>query len=291
MALRARWLSDFGKHGIRAAHVAADGVPPLMTEWNAERYARISELQKMMATEALSVLTLAGDERILDVGCGEGAITSEIAARVPQGAVVGIDASRDMIRFARAHFPSAGYANLRFDVADARTLPFANEFDLVVSFNVLHWIPDQDAALHSIRRAMRSGARAVFRLVPAGERKSLEMVVEDTRRSAQWRNHFAGFLDPYLRLNPEDYRRTAERNGLHVVAIRTALKEWDFGTRDAFAAFCRVGLVAWTSRLREQDRDGFIEEVLDRYAAMSRGVSAPHTFFFYQMDVDLCISN
>jgi trans-aconitate 2-methyltransferase len=260
-----------------------------MTEWNAEGYARISGLQKMMAAEALSLLRLTGDERILDVGCGEGAITSEIAARVPQGAVVGVDASRDMIRFARTHFPSAAHANLRFDVADARTLPFANEFDLVVSFNALHWIPDQDAALRSILRAMKPRARAILRLVPAGERKSLEMVVEDTRKSARWRNHFAGFLDPYLRLNPEDYRRTAERNGLHVVAIRTALKEWDFGRRDAFEAFCRVGLVAWTSRLAEQDRDGFVADALDRYAALSpSGLSAPQIFFFYQMDVDLC---
>ncbi len=83
-----------------------------MTEWNAEEYARISGLQKMMAAEALSLLTFAGSERILDVGCGEGAITAEIAARVPQGTVVGIDPSRDMIRFARAHFPSAAHANL-----------------------------------------------------------------------------------------------------------------------------------------------------------------------------------
>jgi trans-aconitate 2-methyltransferase len=259
-----------------------------MTEWNAELYARISGLQKAMAAEALSLLTLVGYERILDVGCGEGAITSAIAARVPQGSVVGIDPSREMIRFARAHFSSAAHANLRFDVADARTLPFANEFDLVVSFNALHWIPDQDAALRSIRRAMKPGARAIFRLVPAGDHKSIEMVVEDTRKSVRWRDNFAGFQDPYLRLTPEDYRQTAERDGLHVVAIRTALKEWDFGTRDAFGAFCRAGLVAWTSRLPEHDRDQFVEDVLDRYTVLSPGgVLAPHTFFFYQMDVDL----
>jgi len=56
-----------------------------MTEWNAPEYARVSELQKAMADEALSLLDLRGTERILDVGCGNGRITAEIAARVPGG--------------------------------------------------------------------------------------------------------------------------------------------------------------------------------------------------------------
>jgi trans-aconitate 2-methyltransferase len=259
-----------------------------MTEWNATEYARRSGLQQTMAEEVLALLDLEGSERVLDVGCGDGKITAEIAARVPRGSVVGVDASQDMISFASSHFSPTVRPNLRFEVADARLLPFRNEFNLVVSFNALHWVPEQDAALGSIRSAMLSEGRALLRLVPAGERKSLENVIEETRRSSRWSAHFQGFHDPYLHLTPEQYAAAAERNGLRVLRIHTETKAWDFKSREAFFAFSAVGFVEWTRRLPEAERPTFINDVLDRYQLVAADrVGEENTFKFYQMDVTL----
>src|ERR1700761_6092757 len=159
-----------------------------MTEWNAAGYAQVSSLQAAMAEEVLALLDLKGNERILDVGCGNGKTTAEIAARVPQGAVVGVDASAGMIGFATEH--GALHPNLQFAVADARDLPYQREFDLVVSFNALHWIPDQDHALQSIRSTLKDTGLAQLRLVPKGQRKSLEDVLEETRLSPRWSRYF-----------------------------------------------------------------------------------------------------
>jgi trans-aconitate 2-methyltransferase len=126
-----------------------------MTEWDASEYARISGLQEAMAEEVLSLLDLKGTKRVLDVGCGNGKVTAEIASRVPQGPVLGVDSSADMIAFALSRFDPTVRPNLRFQIADARRLPFRDEFDLVVSFNALHWIHEQDQALRSIRSAMK----------------------------------------------------------------------------------------------------------------------------------------
>jgi trans-aconitate 2-methyltransferase len=257
-----------------------------MTEWDAAEYARRSSLQEAMAEEALAVLHVVGSERVLDVGCGDGKITAQIAARLRRGTVTGVDSSQDMIAFASNHFSPALRPNLRFEVADARRLPFREEFDLVVSFNALHWIPEQEAALRSIRRAMKSDGLAQLRLVPAGPRKSLEDVLEETRLSPRWAGHFRDFHDPYLRLTPEQYRALAERNGLHVRGIHTETKAWDFKSRSAFFAFGSVCFVEWTRRLPEAERSAFITDVLDRYrsvAADQRGDE--NTFKFYQMDV------
>jgi len=259
-----------------------------MTEWDAAEYARISGLQAAMAEEALALLDLEGWERVLDIGCGDGKITAEIAARVPRGSVLGVDASQDMITFAASHFGPTVRPNLRFEVADARLLPFRNEFNLVVSFNALHWVPDQDAALGSIRSAMISDGRALLRLVPAGERKSLENVIEETRRSSRWSAYFQDFQDPYLHLTPEQYTAVATRNGLRVLRIHTEAKAWDFKSRPAFFAFCSVGFVVWTRRLPETDRPEFINDVLDRYRSVAADrPSEENTFKFYQMDVTL----
>src|SRR4029077_15176021 len=114
-----------------------------MTEWDAAEYSRRSSLQETMAQGVFALLNLKGSERILDVGCGDGKITAQIAYRTSKGSVLGVDPSQDMINFAQSHFGPATLPNLRFEVADARRLPFENEFDLVVSFNALHWIPEQ----------------------------------------------------------------------------------------------------------------------------------------------------
>ena len=143
-----------------------------MTEWDAQAYNRVSALQQWLAEKSLVRLPLDGDERVLDVGCGDGKVTSEIARRLPRGSVVGVDASHAMIAFAAQTFPTAVHPNLAFRVADAARLPFADQFDLVVSFNCLHWVHDQAAVLRGIRAAFVASGRTHLRFVSRGVRSS-----------------------------------------------------------------------------------------------------------------------
>jgi trans-aconitate 2-methyltransferase len=259
-----------------------------MTEWNAPEYARISTLQAAMAEEVLSLLELKGTERILDVGCGNGKTTSEIAARVPRGSVVGVDASAAMIAFAAAHCDPSLHPNLQFAVADARNLPYRHEFDLVVSFNALHWIPDQSHALQSMHAALKPGGRAQLRMVPKGERKSLEDTIEETRLSPRWAGYFKTFHDPYLHLTVEQYVDLAERNGFEVCRTYTEARAWDFQSRAAFLAFGSVTFVEWTQHLPEAERPAFANDVLDRYRQVAAGAPGEENLFrFYQMDITL----
>jgi trans-aconitate 2-methyltransferase len=259
-----------------------------MTEWDAARYAKRSGLQEAMAKEVLALLALTGSEQVLDIGCGDGKITAEIAARVPSGLVVGVDSSQAMVEFASSHFDRAARPNLRFEVANARSLRFRDEFDLIVSFNALHWLPEQALALRSIRSAMKPCARAQLRLVPKGERKSLEDILEETRLSPRWTAYFQEFRNPYLHLTPEQYGALAEQNGLHVQAVSTEAKMWNFPSREAFFAFGSVTFVEWTRRLPDSEKQGFVTDALDRYqAATADSPAEANTFKFYQMDITL----
>jgi trans-aconitate methyltransferase len=259
-----------------------------MAEWNAREYNRQSSLQAALAEEHLSRLTLAGNERVLDVGCGDGKITAEIAALVPRGAVLGVDPSANMIAFATSHFGPVTHPNLRFEVADVRRLPYRHEFDRVISFNALHWVPDQGAALRSIRAALADTGEAFLRFVPQGPRKCIEDVVEDVRRSARWAAFFTNFQKPYIHLSPEAFQELASQNGFRVLQMRREDRAWDFQTREAFVAFSRATLVEWTRNLAESDWPAFINDVLDRYRSVA--ADNPHeasTFRFYQLEVVL----
>jgi ubiquinone/menaquinone biosynthesis C-methylase UbiE len=262
-----------------------------MSEWDAKAYYRQSALQQTLARQHLARVTLAGNEHVLDVGCGDGKITAEIAQRVPHGSVVGVDPSQDMIAFANRHFQSADYPNLRFQVADARRLPFHAEFDVVVSFNALHWVPEQEAALRSIRAALRFGRRAILEFVPEGKRKCLEDVIEDIRKEPRWAGYFQNFIKPYIHYEPEAYRALAEKCGFQVTETKVEDHAWDFKTREAFAAFGTATFVEWSRLIPEHERSAFVAEVLGRYQAIA-AVDNPaeaNTFKFYQMVVVLAV--
>jgi trans-aconitate 2-methyltransferase len=255
-----------------------------MTEWNALGYEKISALQQAMAAEVLATLDLKDATRVLDLGCGNGKITAEIARRVPEGTVLGVDASSAMIAFAREHFSGTTYSNLSFAVTDIRKIAFRGDFDTVVSFNALHWIPEQAAALQAIHRAMREGGSAQLRLVPKNQRKSLEDVLEETRCSAKWARYYDGFHDPYLHMTAEDYAALAEAHGLRVKSQDVEDKAWNFGSHEGFFSFGSVTFAEWLRKLPEEAKPEFIRDVLERYASVA---GDDHTFRFYQMNIQL----
>ena len=104
---------------------------------------------------------------ILDLGCGTGSLTAELAARA--GSVLGVDASASMVERARRHFP-----HLEFLVCDALDLPFVSRFDIVFSNAVFHWIPDHERLLRGIRRALKPHGRLVCEFGAAGNIATIE---------------------------------------------------------------------------------------------------------------------
>ncbi len=96
-----------------------------LARWNAADYAANSAAQQIWARELIAQLHLRGDEHILDVGCGDGKVTAELARAVPKGLVTGIDASPEMIRFARKTFSPGKHPNLEVQVMDAREISLA----------------------------------------------------------------------------------------------------------------------------------------------------------------------
>lgn len=115
-------------------------------------------------TEAqlLAPLQLAPGERLLEIGCGEGANLFHIGQRCPQAVLVGVDFSRTKVAAARRHLARAG---LRCALApgDAADLPFADQrFDAVLIRDLLHHLPDRGAALQEARRVLRPGGRLLL---------------------------------------------------------------------------------------------------------------------------------
>src|ERR1035438_5122930 len=98
-------------------------------EFDGKKYEEASVHQREWGTKLIAELDLQGTERILDLGCGAGALCAQIADLVPDGEVVGIDASRGMIEAAQSKVRK----NLRFLLMDINELNYVEQFDVVFS--------------------------------------------------------------------------------------------------------------------------------------------------------------
>ncbi|PXW26020.1 UNVERIFIED_CONTAM: trans-aconitate 2-methyltransferase [Williamsia faeni] len=239
-----------------------------MVDWDGDRYADVSALQRMVAEVSIGDLELAGDERLLDVGCGDGFITMKLAERLPAGSVVGVDASRRMIEKALTRVP-ADLLRVQFHVDDALALPFNRDFDVAVSFNALHWIHDQTTALQGIARSLDDGGRAVIQIVCATDRPSVEDVAMEVAASSAWRRHFDDFAAPYFHVEPTQFSEFAAAAGFTVADLRVQDLRWQFDSTEAFAQWFSVGATDWTGRLPTSTVDDFVGEVIERYQKMT----------------------
>ncbi len=118
-----------------------------MPEWDAHRYHRLSDPQVSWGRRVAARLAPAAGERILDLGCGTGRLTTESAGAAPGLFIVGIDRSAAMLSV-----NGGGSATDRHPRADGATLPFVETFDAVFSNATLHWITDHDAVFRSVHR-------------------------------------------------------------------------------------------------------------------------------------------
>ncbi|MGA2801594.1 MAG: methyltransferase domain-containing protein [Verrucomicrobiota bacterium] len=235
--------------------------------WDAAAYAANSVVQHTWARELMAKLNLRGNKHILDVGCGDGKVTAEIAHAIPRGAAIGIDASPQMIEFARRTFPRSKFPNLEFRVMDARQIRFARQFDLVFSSAALHWVDDHRAFLRGAAACLRSGGRLVVSCGGKGNAHDVFVALRPEMRLKRWREFFRRMERPYFFHSPEDYKKWLPRFGLQLLGMRLSPKDAIYDSRDGFTAWLRTTWLPYTHRVPENLREEFIGAVTDRYVA------------------------
>jgi trans-aconitate methyltransferase len=235
--------------------------------WNAADYAANSVLQQTWARELIAQFNLRGDERILDVGCGDGKVTAEIARAVPHGVAAGIDASPQMIEFARKTFLPEEFPNLKFCVMDAREIHITDKFDLVFSNAALHWVENHRAFLRGAASVLCPGGRLVVSCGGKGNAQEVFVAARPEMRLKRWRGFFRGMGRPYFFYSPEDYEKWLPRFGFKTHRIRLAPKDAAYNGVEGFAAWMRTTWLPYVQRVPEDLREEFIVSVTNRYVA------------------------
>ena len=232
---------------------------PETRSWDGAAYDRLSTPMEQLGREVMERLELRGDETILDAGCGSGRLTELLIQRVPDGHVVGVDASASMIEAARARLGEG--TDLR--AADLVGLDLGGELvDVVFSTATFHWIVDHDALFASLRAALRPGGRLVAQCGGAGNIASVHAAARQAGDEPPFRGHFADWRGPWNFATPQDAERRLRDAGF------TDAKCWLADrpvTPDAPREYLRnINLGAHLERLPAELHEPYLDAVLAR---------------------------
>jgi trans-aconitate 2-methyltransferase len=226
------------------------------TPWDASTYDRSSEPQQSWASDVLARLEgIAPDATVLDVGCGTGRVTEALAALVPRGRVLALDASADMVELARRRLGDRATVWRQ----DALDLDLDEPVDAIVSTATLHWVTDHDRLWERLARALRPGGVLEVQCGGQGNIARVREAIEAVARNVA--PELAGW-SPWVFAGPEETEERLRRAGF--TAIRCWLQERPTHHEDV-DAFVRTSILpAHLARLPPERRDRFAATVVAR---------------------------
>jgi len=232
--------------------------------WDAANYARNSQGQFGWAMANLEKLVLRGDETVLDVGCGDGKVSVEIARKIPNGCVVGIDSSQVMIAAAHEKALESQVSNLTFQVMDAQALTFNEEFEAVFSNSAMHWLPNPQAAVQGIARSLKQGGRLVLSMGGRGTAAVVFASLEIMARDPRWQAFIQNVPSPHRFLGPEEYGPWLSAAGLSATRVALVPKPMRHADIAALQGWLRTTWMHYTERVPAESRTAFLIELADR---------------------------
>jgi len=236
-------------------------------EFDGEKYRLASAHQKEWGSKLVAELALNGAERILDLGCGDGDLTAELAKRVPDGFVLGIDSSPSMIAAAgRWKRP-----NLSFELGDISQVEHREKFDVLFSNSALHWIKDHSRLFPRLLGALRTGGIMRFNFPAAGNSATFNGVIAEVMSLPRYAPGFRGFEWPWFMPAPDEYRSVLARFPCQGLRVYGEPADRFFPDLETVVRWldqpCLVPFLPWVA---PEDREAFRVEVIDRMNKAAR---------------------
>jgi trans-aconitate 2-methyltransferase len=234
------------------------GRPASSRDWDASTYDRVSGPQQRWAAEQLDRLELAGDEVVLDAGCGSGKITLELVRRVPRGTVYAVDAAPSMVAHTRQALGDSAIALCQ----DLTELALPEPVDVVFSNATFHWIPDHDALFAALHRNMKPGGRLLAQCGGRGNIDSFRRLADAVAGEEPFAPYFVDWVRPWNYATAEETAVRLEQ--ARFTDVSTWLQDKPTELEEPRSFVSTVCLVRHLDPLPPELRDQFIDTVLER---------------------------
>jgi len=243
---------------------------PYPTIQEVKEYDEISTVQQLWAFKTLEQCPfLENAEKVLDVGCGSGIVTSSLARRIKQGNVTGLDVSKKMIELAKQKFDSQN-SKLDFLVGNAMALPFSDsKFDVVTSFNSLHWLSDAEKGLKEFYRVLKTEGRVVI-VVPDTSPHSSTLSqkvgrgVASVFQTQKWGERLSKFPRGQ-RYTIDTLNESLKGVGFKNIEVKLVWHKSEFTDRKEFEKWMYASFTSVKRLSRENERWELVKELADKF--------------------------
>ncbi len=227
-------------------------------DWDAATYDRVSDVQLRWALEQLARLELAGDELVLDAGCGSGRVTALLADRLPRGRVYAVDVAPSMAEHTRQALGDRATVYCQ----DLLELSLPGPVDVAFSNATFHWIPDHDALFAALRRAIKPGGRLLAQCGGLGNIDGFRQLSEAIAQEEPFAPYFRGWRKPWNYASAEQTTARLARAGFIDVSCWLEPKRVTLEHSRPFVE--TVCLVRHLEALSEELRRQFVDRILER---------------------------
>ena len=256
-----------------------------MADWDPELYNRFRRYRAEPVAHILSRLQLADDEKIIDLGCGSGENTIELARRSAHGTALGVDGSPAMIEAARKLREGVSAelsARISFELLNVPDFRAEYAYTLIFSNATFQWIPDQRALFAACFNALGPGGTIVVQM-PANETETAKMEIGKLAREAPWNTMLAGRERTFHEEPPEFYAAMLERLGYHRVdCYHLTFHHPMERPADVVQWYRSTGLRPFLDAIPKDRHGEFLDELTTRLNT-AYGTSGPMTFDFKRL--------
>jgi trans-aconitate methyltransferase len=254
-----------------------------VTEWNAASYHKVSGPQTRWGQKVLARLSVRGDERAIDAGCGSGRLTGELMERLPHGRLIAIDRSWSMLMTARANLRPAFGHRVSFAQVSLPAIPFSSWADLVFSTATFHWIKDHQALFLNILRALRPGGRLMAQCGGGANLTGAHALAAQVMHAEPFAAFFRDWPGPWEFASPDV---TAERlTAAGFVDVDTSVEPapTTLATEEDYREF--VTTVIYHPHLERLPDPALKQAFIDRVTALAAKDDPPFTLDYWRLNM------
>ena len=236
-------------------------------EFDGNKYKQASKPQKEWGYDLISELSLKGNEAALDLGCGDGVLTEQLALLVPYGKVLGIDASISMIETAE----TISRDNLTFSHLDINEMNFENDFDFVFSNAALHWIKDHERLLQNVYKALKAHGKILWYFGGSGICSNFLDVMRRKIQENAYAEYFTDFEWPWFMPSKPQYEELISTIGFSACTIEEVNRDRNFANASEIIQWIdQPSIVPFIEYIPKELKETFRQEIIEEMLTRTR---------------------